>query len=206
MATLPAEQPAFDHLFKILLIGDSGVGKSSLLTRFTADSFDDFTTPTIGVDFRLKFVTLQGVRLKLTIWDTAGQERFRTLTSSYYRGAHGVIYAFDVTRRETFESLEDIWMREVDMYSTIESAVKMVVANKVDMPQQREVTHEEGATFARKHNCLFVETSAKTNEHVSLAFEELCLKMLDKPELLQDAQGTSVLVGQRQPHSRSSCC
>ena len=99
---------------KVLLVGDSGVGKSSLLLRFTTDDFEELS-PTIGVDFRLKFVRVDGKKVKLTVWDTAGQERFRTLTSSYYRGAQGIVLAYDVTRRETFENLMDIWLREVEM-------------------------------------------------------------------------------------------
>lgn len=195
----------FDHLFKILLVGDSGVGKSSLLMRFTAGQFEESSVPTIGVDFKLKFVTVKNKRLKLTVWDTAGQERFRTLTSSYYRGAQGIIYAYDVTRRETFESLDDIWMREVDMYSTVEDSVKMVVANKLDKESQRQVSREQGQEFARQHGCLFVETSAKTNLAVSQAFEELVLKILDTPSLLDQAPGTKLQASKEKPYS-SGCC
>lgn len=195
----------FDHLFKILLVGDSGVGKSSLLMRFTAGEFEESSVPTIGVDFKLKFVNLQNKRLKLTVWDTAGQERFRTLTSSYYRGAQGIVYAYDVTRKETFESLDEIWMREVDMYSTIEDAVKMVVANKLDKESEREVSREAGQAFARQHGCLFVETSAKTNLAVSQAFEELVLKILDTPNLLDQAPGAKLQASKDKPY-QSSCC
>lgn len=91
--------------------------QSSLLLRFTADTFDDLS-PTIGVDFKLKTLSLDGKSLKLTVWDTAGQERFRTLTSSYYRGAQGVILVYDITRRDTFEALRDVWLKEVQMYAT----------------------------------------------------------------------------------------
>lgn len=195
----------FDHLFKILLVGDSGVGKSSLLMRFTAGEFEESSVPTIGVDFKLKFVNLQNKRLKLTVWDTAGQERFRTLTSSYYRGAQGIVYAYDVTRRETFESLDEIWMREVDMYSTIEDAVKMVVANKLDKESEREVSREEGQAFARQHGCLFVETSAKTNLAVAQAFEELVLKILDTPNLLDQAPGAKLQASKEKLY-QSACC
>jgi len=196
----------FDHLLKVLLVGDSGVGKSSLLMRFTADAFDESSAPTIGVDFRLKFINIQDKRLKMTIWDTAGQERFRTLTSSYYRGAQGIIFAYDVTRRETFESIEDIWMKEVDMYSTVDDAVKMVVANKVDKEEEREVSIEEGQSFARKHGCLFVETSAKANTAVGQAFEELVLKVLETPSLLNSTNSTRLNVGGQNSASSSSCC
>lgn len=197
----------FDNLLKILLVGDSGVGKSSLLLRFTSDKFEANTNPTIGVDFRIKYVTVGGKRVKLTIWDTAGQERFRTLTSSYYRGAHGVIFVYDVTRKETFESLGDIWMQEVDMYSTIDNAVKLVVANKVDKQIEREVARDQGSAFARQHGTLFVETSAKANTAVNQAFEELVAKILETPSLLQDAGGSRLHVGSTNTRTGgSSCC
>merc|ERR1712182_16612 len=132
----------FDHLFKILLVGDSGVGKSSVLLRFTQNEFEDMS-PTIGVDFKLKMMNVEDERLKLTIWDTAGQERFRTLTSSYYRGAHGIIFVYDVTR-------------------------------------------QEGKSFARRHGCLFLETSAKTSQGVEQVFQELLQKILETPHLVED--------------------
>jgi Ras-related protein Rab-18 len=204
-----AQEP-FDALFKILLVGDSGVGKSSLLTRFTADQFEDNAVPTIGVDFKLKFFTIKegpsaGKRIKLTIWDTAGQERFRTLTSSYYRGAQGIIYAYDVSRRETFESLSSVWMPEVDLYSTVEDAVKMVVGNKVDV-ENREVTKDEGREFAKQHGCLFVETSAKRNIAVQQAFEELVQKILETPSLLDQGPTGGKLPTARPQQQSVSCC
>eukprot|EP00873_Tetraselmis_striata_P009873 jgi/Tetstr1/430137/TSEL_019970.t1 len=194
----------FDHLFKLLLVGDSGVGKSSLLFRFTNDSFEDLP-PTIGVDFKVKYLTLDGSRVKLTIWDTAGQERFRTLTSSYYRGAQGVVLVYDVTKRQTFEGLKDIWLKEVDMYSTIDSAVKMVVANKVDMESEREVPAEEGAVFAKENGCLFVETSAKADTAVAQAFQELLLKIMETPELLQEG-GVGLKLGNNRSAAAASSC
>lgn len=179
-------QGDFDYVFKLLLIGDSGVGKSSLLLRFTSDSFDDLS-PTIGVDFKLKLMTIGGKRLKLTIWDTAGQERFRTLTSSYYRGAQGIIFVYDVTRRETFTNLSEIWAKEVDLYSTNQDCIKMLVGNKVDRENERVVTKQEGIALARQLGCLFLECSAKTHVNVENCFEELVLKILDTPNLLQDS-------------------
>jgi small GTP-binding protein len=110
-------------------------------------------------------VQIDGKNVKLQIWDTAGQERFRTLTSSYYRGAHAIVFAYDVTRRETFDSLEDVWMREVELYGTVDAAARMVVGNKTDRAAgEREVSAEEGAAFARRHGCLFAETSAKAGK------------------------------------------
>ncbi|GIL64998.1 hypothetical protein Vafri_18833 [Volvox africanus] len=184
-----------DYTFKVLLVGDSGVGKSCILTRFTSGIFEEGTTSTIGVDFKVKYVTTGGKRCKLTIWDTAGQERFRTLTSSYYRGAQGIIFVYDVTRRETFESLDANWMREFDIYSTVEGAIKMVVANKVDLSSQRQVSSEEGHDFSRRHGCLFVETSARANLAVGQAFEELLLKILDTPALLETTAVGGIKLG-----------
>mmetsp|Transcript_27052 Transcript_27052/g.55360 ORF Transcript_27052/g.55360 Transcript_27052/m.55360 type:complete len:109 (+) Transcript_27052:293-619(+) len=99
---------SYDNLFKILLIGDAGVGKSSIMLRFCDDSFDPHLGSTIGVDFKVKMVKLRGKKVKMTIWDTAGQERFRTLTSSYYRGAQGIILVYDVTRKDTFDALDQV--------------------------------------------------------------------------------------------------
>eukprot|EP01018_Ginkgo_biloba_P018446 Gb_13791 [translate_table: standard] len=176
-------QGDFDHMFKLLLIGDSGVGKSSLLLRFTANTFDDLS-PTIGVDFKMKMMTIRGKKLKVAIWDTAGQERFRTLTSSYYRGAQGIILVYDVTRRQTFTDLSDIWLKEVELHSTNQDCIKMLVGNKVDRDNERVVSKQEGLDFARKYGCLFLECSAKTCVNVEHCFEELVLKILDTPSLL----------------------
>ncbi|KAL7617249.1 ras-related protein RABC2a [Lactuca sativa] len=175
----------YDLSFKILLIGDSGVGKSSLLVSFISDAFEDLA-PTIGVDFKMKQLTVGGKRLKLTIWDTAGQERFRTLTSSYYRGAQGIILVYDVTRRETFTNLSEIWAKEVDLYSTNQDCVKMLVGNKVDKDTERFVSREEGIDLAKELKCLFLECSARTRENVNQCFEELALKIMEVPSLLEE--------------------
>eukprot|EP00002_Diphylleia_rotans_P026091 TRINITY_DN5187_c0_g2_i1.p1 TRINITY_DN5187_c0_g2~~TRINITY_DN5187_c0_g2_i1.p1 ORF type:complete len:208 (+),score=50.76 TRINITY_DN5187_c0_g2_i1:59-682(+) len=172
----------YDHLFKILLIGDSGVGKSSIMTRYCTGVFDEDVSATIGVDFKVKILQIGEARVKLTIWDTAGQERFRTLTSSYYRGAHGVILVYDVTRRETFDNIKT-WMKEVDSYSTHADIVKIVVGNKVDKEAVREVTREDGLAFARTENMIFMECSAKTKVGIQKAFEELVAKILEVPSL-----------------------
>ncbi|CAK7346863.1 unnamed protein product [Dovyalis caffra] len=188
MEVASTSQQEFDYLFKLLLIGDSGVGKSTLLLSFTSNNFEDLS-PTIGVDFKVKHVTLGGKKLKLAIWDTAGQERFRTLTSSYYRGAQGIIMVYDVTRRETFTNLSEIWAKEIDLYSTNQDCIKMLVGNKVDKESERVVAKKEGIDFAREYGCLFLECSAKTRVNVEQCFEELVLKILETPSLL--AEGSS---------------
>ncbi|AWP20943.1 Ras-related protein Rab-18-B [Scophthalmus maximus] len=168
---------------KILIIGESGVGKSSLLLRFTDDTFDPEQAATIGVDFKVKTISVDGNKAKLAIWDTAGQERFRTLTPSYYRGAQGVILVYDVTRRETFAKLDN-WLNELETYCTRNDLVKMLVGNKIDK-ENHELDRAEGLKFARKHSTLFIEASAKTRDGVQCAFEELVEKIIQTPGLWQ---------------------
>ncbi|PNH02815.1 GTP-binding protein yptV3 [Tetrabaena socialis] len=182
-----ADEGAVDYTLKILLLGDSGVGKTCLLTRFAHDQFDGLVASTIGVDFAVKRMSVYDKRVKLTVWDTAGQEKFRTLTNTFYRSAKGIILVYDVSKPDTLRHLEEQWMRELEVYGTEVDAVRMVVANKVDVGDARRVTWHEGSDFARRHGCLFVETSAKTNVAVANAFEELVLKILETPSLLEDS-------------------
>ncbi|KAI3837978.1 hypothetical protein MKW92_038625 [Papaver armeniacum] len=176
---------SYDYSFKILLVGDSGVGKSSILVSFISNTTEDLS-PTIGVDFKIKMFTVCGKKLKLTIWDTAGQERYRTVTSSYYRGVQGVILVYDVTKRETFTNLSDSWAKDVQLYCTNPACVKMLVGNQVDRESERAVTREEGSALAQEMGCLFLECSAKTQRNVQQCFEELALKILEVPSLLEE--------------------
>ncbi|XP_051989869.1 ras-related protein Rab-18-B-like [Xyrauchen texanus] len=189
---------------KILIIGESGVGKSSLLLRFTDDTFDPELSATIGVDFKVKTIAIDGNRAKLAIWDTAGQERFRTLTPSYYRGAQGVILVYDVTKRDTFTKLEN-WLNELETYCTRNDLVKMLVGNKIDK-DNREVDRNEGLKFARKHSMLFIEASAKTRDGVQCAFEELVEKILQTPGLWESSiQNHGVQLSDQEQQRRGAC-
>jgi len=132
MATMNAD---YDYLFKLLLIGDSGVGKSCLLLRFSDDTYTDSYISTIGVDFKIRTIELDGKTIKLQIWDTAGQERFRTITSSYYRGAHGIIVVYDCTDLESFNNVKQ-WLEEIDRYAC-ENVNKLLVGNKCDLTSKK---------------------------------------------------------------------
>lgn len=189
---------------KILIIGESGVGKSSLMLRFTEDNFDPEQTLTIGVDFKTKRLTIDGNTVKLAIWDTAGQERFRTLTPSYYRDAQGAILVYDVSNYSTFTKLET-WLNELETYSTKSNIVKMVVGNKIDV-DNREVSREEGMHFARRHQTLFIEASAKTKDGVQGAFEELVQKIIQTPDLWESyAVGSNFQVGNKDHPTQHTC-
>eukprot|EP01105_Mastigella_eilhardi_P004137 TRINITY_DN1548_c0_g1_i2.p1 TRINITY_DN1548_c0_g1~~TRINITY_DN1548_c0_g1_i2.p1 ORF type:complete len:209 (+),score=67.11 TRINITY_DN1548_c0_g1_i2:83-709(+) len=199
----------YDHLFKILLIGDSGVGKSSILLRFSDDSFEEDMPCTIGVDFKIKYVDHNGKCINMTIWDTAGQEKFRSLTSSYYRGTHGICLVYDVSKRESFAHLNQ-WLNEVELYTTNPDAIKMLIGNKVDK-EKREVTREEGLRYARDHCMLFIECSAKTTVGVQQAFFELVQKILETPSLTESAankpRATRITEEQQhQDQDQAGCC
>lgn len=167
--------------------------QSSLLIRFTDDAFDEHIQSTIGVDFKVKHLELNNKRIKLTVWDTAGQERFRTLTSSYYRGAQGVVMVYDVTRRDSFDNL-DHWLKEVKLYSPNngEGVVKLLVGNKIDLSEgsngeyNRQVDRHEAEEWARNQGMLFLEASAKTKTGVQESFMEVVNKILEDPDLLMN--------------------
>lgn len=134
-----------DYLFKLLLIGDSGVGKSCLLLRFADDTYTESFISTIGVDFKIRTIDLEGKTVKLQIWDTAGQERFRTITSSYYRGAHGIIVVYDITDAESFSNVR-MWLKEVERYGS-EGVCKLLVGNKSDLANRRAVEYASGKVY-----------------------------------------------------------
>ncbi|KAI6043604.1 ras-domain-containing protein [Pisolithus marmoratus] len=181
--TTPAATSSSPVNVKLLLIGNASVGKSSLLLRFSDEQWipEDETNATIGVDFKIHKMVVNGRKVKLSIWDTAGQERFRTITSSYYRGAQGIILVYDVANRETFDALPK-WFTEIDTY--VSSMVpKIIVGNKLDKEHSRQVSTSEGQTFATRKECLFLEASAKTSVGVREVFEDLVKRILETPEL-----------------------
>jgi len=198
----------YDYLFKLLLIGDSGVGKSCLLLRFADDTYTDSYISTIGVDFKIKTVDLEGKTVKLQIWDTAGQERFRTITSSYYRGAHGIIVVYDMTEQKSFDNVKT-WLLEIERYAS-PGVNKLLVGNKSDLTAQKQVDSAEAKAFADEHGIFFLETSAKEKTNVEEAFftmaREIKEREASKPMMAKPAQNVNLGSGQAVGGSSSACC
>ncbi|KAI8564481.1 hypothetical protein RHMOL_Rhmol03G0185200 [Rhododendron molle] len=214
--------PEYDYLFKLLLIGDSGVGKSCLLLRFADDSYVDSYISTIGVDFKIRTVEQDGKTIKLQIvrylisskiyfchciWDTAGQERFRTITSSYYRGAHGIIIVYDITDQESFNNVKQ-WLSEIDRYAS-ENVNKVLVGNKCDLTAKRAVSYEEAKAFADEIGIPFMETSAKDSTNVEQAFMAMAAdiknRMASQPAM-NNARPPTVQIRGQPVGQKSGCC
>lgn len=200
----------FDYMFKILIIGNSSVGKTSFLFRYADDSFTSAFVSTVGIDFKVKTVIRREKRMKLQIWDTAGQERYRTITTAYYRGAMGFILMYDVTNEESFNSVQD-WVTQIKTYSW-DNAQVILVGNKSDMEAERVVTYDRGKQLADQLGLEFFETSAKENINVKNVFERLvdiiCDKMSDS--LDQDQSMTNMNKGTRltdnpMPNQMNNC-
>lgn len=159
----------FQYLFKIIIIGgssssdeDSSVGKTNLLTRFVRNEFNIQSKPTIGVDFFSKTVEIKTKKVKVQVWDTAGQERYKAFSSAYYNGANGAIITYDVTNRESFDNVKN-WIQELKNHLNIEDTVVMMIGNKTDLDELRQVQTQEAGDFAKKHGMFFMETSALMN-------------------------------------------
>ncbi|VDD79908.1 unnamed protein product [Mesocestoides corti] len=169
---------SYSYMFKYIIIGDTGVGKSCLLLQFTDKRFQPVHDLTIGVEFGARMITLDGKQIKLQIWDTAGQETFRSITRSYYRGAAGALLVYDITRRDTFLHLAP-WLEDAKQNSS-SNMVIMLIGNKSDLESRRSVRKEEGEAFAREHGLIFLETSAKTAANVEEAFIETARSIYEK--------------------------
>ncbi|KAI0668357.1 GTP-binding protein ypt1 [Trametes maxima] len=200
----------YDYLFKLLLIGDSGVGKSCLLLRFAEDAFTDSYLSTIGVDFKIRTIDLEGKTVKLQIWDTAGQERFRTIAAAYYRGAHGIIMVYDVTESETFSNVKG-WIQEIERYAS-EGVKKLIIGNKSDLVERKVVEYSVAKEFADSLSIPFIETSAKNSTNVEEAFTLMAKTIKDdvdsQPEdSSNNSKATSVTPGRAvNPEGESGGC
>ncbi|XP_029360909.1 RAB11a, member RAS oncogene family, like [Echeneis naucrates] len=168
---MTSREDEYDYLFKVVLIGDSGVGKSNLLSRFTRNEFNLESKSTIGVEFATRSIQVEGKTIKAQIWDTAGQERYRAITSAYYRGAVGALLVYDIAKHLTYENAER-WLKELQDHAD-SNIVIMLVGNKSDLRHLRAVPTDEAKAFAEKHGLSFLETSALDSSNVELAFQTI---------------------------------
>lgn len=194
----------YDMLFKLLLIGDSGVGKTCILFRFSDDNFNNTFISTIGIDFKIKTIELRGKKIKLQIWDTAGQERFHTITTSYYRGAMGIMLVYDITNSKSFDNIAK-WLRNIQEHAN-EDVEKMILGNKCDMEDKRVISKERGESIARDNGIRFLETSAKTNVNIDKAFYELAESILEKSPGMQEPKPSLPPVNNNQGRLPANCC
>jgi Ras-related protein Rab-8A len=207
-------QAPYDMQIKLLMIGDSGVGKTCLLLRYANDSFSPTFITTIGIDFKIKNVDIDGTRIKLQIWDTAGQERFRTITTSYFRGAQGILLVYDVTDRRSFESIRN-WISQIQTHADVH-VNKILIGNKCDMVDDKAVSTEEGERLAKEFNIPFWECSAKTDLNVESSFVSIARAVKDR--LVADGQGgpasggnnpnksLNLKAGQSPANQKKQCC
>eukprot|EP01080_Neovahlkampfia_damariscottae_P001687 gene1687-456_t len=167
-----------EYIFKYIIIGDMAVGKSCLLHQFTDQNFLPDMPHTIGVEFGTKVMEIGGTSVKLQIWDTAGQERFRAVTKSYYRGAAGALMVYDITRRDTYNHLAN-WLTDCRNLTNPHTVIVMI-GNKLDLSDQREVSFEEASKFAEENGLIYVEASAKTGKNVEDSFFATSSKIFEK--------------------------
>ena len=159
----------YDYLFKVLLLGDSDVGKSSLILRYTEETFNSKLVNSIGVDFKMKKREIDGKVIKVQIWDTAGHERFRSITYSYYRGANAIIIVFDLSDKKSFISITE-WLKQIEKHAK-ENVFKFLVGNKSDLVEQRKISYDEAKQYADEHELPYIETSAKEGININELFD-----------------------------------
>jgi small GTP-binding protein len=197
-----------DLTFKILTIGESGVGKTCLLLRYTDNKFVKNHLTTIGIDFKAKILHMLGKSIKLKIWDTAGQERFRNITQQYYKGADGIILVFDVTDRNSFEKVSE-WMLQIKNYTQIDKIGIILLGNKVDL-EPREVKPNEGEELAKQFNIKYFETSAFSNYRIDESFLALTEEIMQKKNIDLKDNGGTFNINERnidnQENKKKSCC
>jgi small GTP-binding protein len=160
---------SYDHLFKLMIIGDSGVGKTSILSRYVDSTFNTTFISTIGIDFKIKTIVLDNKTIKLQVWDTAGQERFKSITSAYYRGAMGVLLVYDITNKKSYDNIR-VWIQHIRDYSYDNNVKIIIIGNKCDLENARIISKKEGSELATEHGALFIEVSAMDGVRISDAF------------------------------------
>lgn len=193
----------YDYLFKILLVGDSGVGKSSIMKRFIKKEYENSYISTIGVDFEISTCTIKDKVVKLQIWDTAGQERFDSITTSYYRGAHGVLIVYDVSDKNSFENIKNKWMINVRKYCNLNTVI--IAGNKCDLINLETYENSEINSFTETNNIQHIYTSAKDSINISEIFDELIKNMLDY-NVSDRVENKKISSGLEIPLTQNQCC
>ena len=196
----------YDYLFKLIIIGDTNTGKSCLLQRFADDSYTNEFISTIGVDFKVKTITINDKMIKTQIWDTAGQDRFRSITNSYYRGAHGIIISYDITNKQSFVNIER-WMRNVKDFGS-DNAVKILIGTKSDLEEKRKVSKKELEDLANELDMKYIETSAKDNKNVDELFIIICKEILNNmTEKLENLRERKIFIETHLlKQKKNNCC
>ena len=207
-----ADEENYDVLFKIVLIGDSFVGKTNIMSKYLKNEFHEDSKATVGVEFGAKKFDIEGKSVKAQIWDTAGQERYKSITTTYYKGAKGALIVYDITRKETFDSV-DRWISEL-VNSGDKNMTMLLIGNKCDLDNQRQVSKEQGEEKAKAFKVAFLETSASSGENLDVAFEMImkevyskCKNELDEDDGMEEMQmGQEIDLTKKKTVEKKSCC
>ena len=196
----------YDQKIKIMVIGESLVGKTALITKYTKNTFGGAYLTTVGIDFQDKFLNINGKEIKIELWDTAGQERFRNIAKNYFQSSDGFLLVYDLTKKSSFEKL-DFWNEQISLNAPKETKY-ILVGNKKDLEDQREVKIEEGEDFAKKNNIKFYETSAKDGTNVINVFETLAKEIVNDVEQIntRSKRSSQVLKKKNTTVEKKSCC
>ena len=195
----------FDEKIKLMVLGDSSVGKSSILTKYCKNEFMSKYITTIGIDFQIKYLNINNKRIKLQIWDTAGQERYRVVTKNYFNTSNGFVIIYDITSRESFNNINN-WMEQIE--SMVGDRVKcMIFGNKNDLVSERKVQKEEGEELAKRYNCSFFETSAKEGNNIEEGFKSITLEIIEKLKnsKVKKDNGTTILKSKKNKQKKNCC-